>query len=267
MFKQLGSVSTEPWRVLPTFVTVYATFVEYTWSQVVIGIVLYVMVLLGWTLIRPFVLKTGVVRDNIASSPGALAIVFAWLVFPHILPFAASYIVAPIYLARYTSAAVPAFYLLFALSVQRLFGGVVRAVVVMVVLALQGYGLFTYYTGITHDQWREVVKYVEETACPGDLVIFFASYGRTAYDYYSRRTDLTYQQISAPDRDGVVQNLQELPATLLNTNRAWLIEYQVENAEPVTHILDGSGFRLTSASPYFHITVDLFEKESRTACP
>ncbi len=265
---QLQHVSSEVWRVPPTLLTVYAAFVEYTWSQPVLGVMLYVMVLLAWVLVRPALIRTRPVNvwlGSKATFPFAwsLTVVAIWLIAPHLIAIVVSYVVTPVYLPRYTIAALPALYLLFGLGVYRLFGNWLRYALIALVVALQGVSLYTYYAGVTRDQWREVVAQVESSACPGDAVIFYMYYGRLGYGYYAHRTDLRLESFSTTEV-GDPENVQQ---KLRDTNRFWLIEYQAENPEAVTSAVEASGFALSEATHYFHITVDLFESGQPTTCP
>lgn len=268
MRPQLQHVSSEVWRVLPTLLTVYAAFVEYTWSQPVLGVMLYVVVLVAWVLVRPLLIRNrpgNVWLGSKATFPFAwsLTVVAIWLIAPHLIAVIGSYVISPVYLPRYTIAALPALYLLFGLGVYRLFGPGLRYALIAVVVALQGVSLVTYYTGVTRDQWREVVAQVESAACPGDVVIFYMYYGRLGYGYYAHRTDLRLESFSTTD----VGDPENVRQKLRDTNRFWLIEYQAENPEAVTSALEAAGFALSETTRYFHITVDLFESGQPTTCP
>lgn len=265
---QLQHVSAEAWRVPPTAITVYAAFVEYTWSQPVLWVMLYVIVLLTWMLLRPLVVRNRPVAGwaglaNTFPFGWALTVVAVWLTAPHLIAIIASYVLAPVYLPRYTIAALPALYLLFVLGVYRLFGSWLRFTLIGLLVILQGTSLYSYYAGTTRDQWREAAAQVEAAACAGDTVIFYQYYGQQGYNYYARRTDLKFQTFSATDIDSPINFRQKLG----NLNRFWLIEYQADEAEAVTAAIIESGYILSDTMPYFHITVDLYTIGQPATCP
>jgi hypothetical protein len=185
-----------------------------------------------------------------------------WLIAPHLIAVIVSYAIAPVYLPRYTIAALPALYLLFVLGVYRAFGAWLRFALIALVIVLQGSSLYTYYAGVTRDQWREVAAQVESAGCPKDRVFFYMDYGRLGYDYYARRTDLELDSFSPTDFSDPVTLRQKLQGL----NRFWLIEYQAGNAETATSALKDLGFTLSDATHYFHLTVDLFETGQQAAC-
>jgi hypothetical protein len=51
--------------------------------------------------------------------------------------------------------------------------------------------LYGYYTKVKKEQWRELARYVDNQAGPGDLVLFSPAFCQHAFDYYSTRRDLT----------------------------------------------------------------------------
>jgi uncharacterized membrane protein len=268
LLPQLQHVSSEAWRVPPTLLTVYSAFAEYTWSQPVLWIMLYVVVLLTWVLVRPILIRNrpiGAWLDSNKAFPftWALTVAAVWLIGPHLIAIVVSYLVAPVYLPRYTIAALPALYLLLVLGVYRLFSKWLQFALIALVVALQALSLYTYYVGTTRDQWRAAAAQVEQAACPGDLVVFYMDYGHWGYEYYARRTDLKVTSFSSIDIDNPINIQQKLG----NLNRFWLIEYQAENPEAVTSALEALGFSLSSTTDYFHITVDLFESGQPTTCP
>jgi mannosyltransferase len=121
----------------------------------------------------------------------------SWLALPILVPFALSFVVAAIFLPRYTIASSVAFYLLVAAGVRRLHPwGVAAAAVLIVALSMSV--LERWYDTPYKEQWREAARFVEARAQPGDLVLFNASYLLTdAFGYYARRSDLSKHVLDA----------------------------------------------------------------------
>jgi len=106
------------------------------------------------------------------------------------LPFVLSRVSRPIFLPKYTIAASLAFVTLAARGLVLLPVRLLRAGVMIGIVALTVVPLRAYFTTRHKDDWRDVVARVERAAEPGDLVVFSRPFGQAPFDYYARRTDL-----------------------------------------------------------------------------
>jgi mannosyltransferase len=126
-----------------------------------------------------------------------LGLLASWLVTPIVVPFALSFLVAAIFLPRYTIPASIAFYLIVSAGIRRLHPVGLSAAVLLVV-ALGVPALERWYDTPSKEQWREAARFLEDRAEPEDLVLFNASYLMTdAFGYYARRSDLSTQVLDA----------------------------------------------------------------------
>lgn len=147
-----------------------------------------------------------------------------WLVVPIALPLLLSRLVIPIWFDRYSIGALPALYLLAAEGIRTVGSvGALRAYRQVVPFAALAVIIF-FSIGVLQDNyaagkepWRALVKYVEATAEPGDLV-FIASGAREPYDYYARREDLEVKEVGlGPDQ------AEEVGSELRASDRVWLV--------------------------------------------
>jgi mannosyltransferase len=119
------------------------------------------------------------------DSASELVLLILWLFFPILLPFIASQLLTPIYLSRYTIAALPAFYLLVARGTS-IFGKKMLTSVLIVIVLLSSLGLYNYYTVDIKEQWREAANFVESESKDGDVIVFCQPYVQRPFDYYYR---------------------------------------------------------------------------------
>ncbi len=132
---------------------------------------------------------------NLLDSPhvkNKLILLSCWLLIPVTLPFILSFLIAPMYLDRYTICAAPAAYLLaayFIFSVRKL----VPVIVSLAALAVTIFpGMRYYYSEDQKEQWREVAAYVEENPAGGEMIVFAPSTIRniqqSTFNWYYRGT-------------------------------------------------------------------------------
>lgn len=118
-----------------------------------------------------------------------IVLLLFWLVVPIAVPFLISLAITPIYQFKYTIPAAVAFYLLVALALNTLASRVALVAATVVGLAFLG-ATVRYYDNGTED-WRQAVAHISERAHPGDTVVFDSSVGKTAFDYYWTRSDVS----------------------------------------------------------------------------
>lgn len=111
-------------------------------------------------------------RDGTASPRAAVTLSVLWLSAPVLLPFALSFVVAPIYWPKYAIAASPAWYLLAALGLARLPARrAVPFVAALPIVFLSALALAGWYRSPGWEPWRDVVAQIEAEARPGDVVL------------------------------------------------------------------------------------------------
>ena len=117
-------------------------------------------------------------------------LLIVWFFVPILLPFLFSLLVKPIFLTRGTIGASFSLYIWVAMSIDKLKS---KKLVISSFVALSILGLFSYYSDVNKEQWRETTSFIEFHAKKGDLVAFDVSYTKDlVYDYYVKRADLVY---------------------------------------------------------------------------
>lgn len=119
-----------------------------------------------------------------------------WIVAVVFVPFVISNVSSPILIYRYTIAAAPAFYILTARGIDGLRANVAIVLVVALIAGLSFPGLKRYYVETEKYDWREAMKYIQEEAGSGDLVLTYPSFEVEPAAYYLRRADLRLEKFS-----------------------------------------------------------------------
>jgi mannosyltransferase len=111
-----------------------------------------------------------------------------WILVPILGLFGVS-LVRPLYTARYLIFALPAFLLVLVMGVAAVAGRwrPVAMVLVVALLAVNGWGLWLQGTTPVKADFRSATRYVSERLAPGDLILFQIPYGRYSFDYYLAR--------------------------------------------------------------------------------
>jgi mannosyltransferase len=120
------------------------------------------------------------------ESPQTITLLLLWLCVPVLIPFIESQVMTPIYQAKYTIGAFPAFCLLIANGLNNIRWRWVFYAVLVLIVVLSSIGLSTYYRYDVKEQWREAASLVDSNAQPGDVIVICEGYYRSAFDYYYR---------------------------------------------------------------------------------
>lgn len=163
-----------------------------------------------------------VVLARRSPAPALLATVVVCVVG---IPYGLSRVSSPIFLPKYTIAALPAFLGLAAAGVTRVPFRAARRAIVATVIALTAIPLAAYASTRHKDDWRSIVAEVDRHAEPGDLVVLSQTFAAAPFDYYSPRTDL----VELPFLDGAEagltpHSLAELArVAIADYDRVWLV--------------------------------------------
>jgi 4-amino-4-deoxy-L-arabinose transferase-like glycosyltransferase len=168
----------------------------------------------------------GAARDvareaHAAGMPRARSLVALWMAVTVLVPFASSFLIAPVYNTRTMIGAAFGLYLCAADAIMRL-PWRRWALVALGVLALLP--LPAYYEGAHKEPWREVVAEIELGAAPGDLVVIHAGFNKpNAYDYYARRGDLEVWAFPAGGGEVNERNVAPLEAAAPAHRHVWVV--------------------------------------------
>ncbi|MDD5529746.1 MAG: glycosyltransferase family 39 protein [bacterium] len=124
----------------------------------------------------------GVIREFKEHNRSNVLLLLLWILTPIVIAYTLSYLIRPFLDARYVFFVVPAYYLLVARGIFWLKNKVAQSLSLLVITGISGYILFSYYTTIQKEQWRESVKFVETSELKADGIVITG--GSTAFEYY-----------------------------------------------------------------------------------
>jgi len=131
----------------------------------------------------------------------------------------------PLYLTRATIGASSAWYILAAKELESLGSRkILQFALVGLIVSCSMVNVWRYHSKIKKEQWREVADYVDIYAKREDLLLFYeAGLCRSAFDYYSRRTDLRKQSLQ-----DIFLNIDQIDKETLeqsvgNSDTVWII--------------------------------------------
>lgn len=171
-----------------------------------------------------------------AASPRvrwAYSLLCLWVALPPVVAALVTVTLKPVLDPRYLVVCIPGFALVAAAWIERLETSRWRAAALAAVLAIDAVADWAYFTRYQKEGWREATAAVLGNGAASDVVLFYAPYGRRAYDYYvpvaRRPTDLPreiypssgYAHFSH-DTGRVFTITQALDSGRLAT-RAWLV--------------------------------------------
>ena len=176
-----------------------------------------------------------------------------WIVAVVFVPLVISHISSPILIYRYTIAAAPAFYILTARGITSLRVNVAIVLVVALIAGLSFPGLKRYYVETEKYDWREAMKYIQEEAGSGDLVLTYPSFEVEPAAYYMKRDDLGLEKFSQNFLSGDVQ-----------ANDIWLVVSRHRGLEKnIVKIKMASRFDFVSEREYKGLHIYRFREVSR----
>jgi hypothetical protein len=153
-----------------------------------------------------------------------------WLLVPVLLPFILSYFMRPIFLPKYTIAALPAFVILAARGLMDIRFAPARLFLVALILFLSLSGLRGYWGTQRKTDWRDAVAYFNQTAKPDDLVLFYPSFSQIPFDYYLRLPSVKKVPLSPPGSEMTADQAGSmLREAVKGRERVWLVIHSFEN--------------------------------------
>ncbi|HWS99217.1 MAG TPA: glycosyltransferase family 39 protein [Pyrinomonadaceae bacterium] len=202
----------------------FTTLVMYAGSYVLSGILFTLAALavfFGWR-------RKGAGAESTHEGPLderlKITLLLLWLSCSIVLPFLVSQFASPIFLPKYTIAALPAFLILAARGLSRLRFHQLRAIIVLLILFFSYGVLKNYYAALKKDPWREAVASFGQLAKPGDLVLFNQASGQYPFDYYSKTEGLDEKPFPDFQSEMTAENLPALlRESVKDRGRVWLV--------------------------------------------
>ena len=198
------------------------------WQNFVNSFISFTSSILGFILIIPLIVYVSFIKRKDKN----FRIALSWGVFTPLIIWTISTFLIPVFLTRNIIPSLPAFVLLAALGLTVFRYKPLNVALISIFTVSCIINLYSYYTVVQKDQWREVAAYLEQNLTMEDQVYFEESYGKTGLDWYLE--DSAYQSIDTPNND------------------AWLIIYtdKKEKVEELTERRDVIQFKnITLAYP------------------
>ncbi len=182
------------------------------------------------------------------------ALLVWWLLVPLLVPFVLSYLVAPLFVARYTIAALPALVLFLAGEIRRLGAVEFRYIGVALLVGAAIAGLPGYYGHPQNGEWEAATGLVEGNASQSDLVVVS---DRAANDTFA-----FYYDGSAPVR-GVQEDANDstINETVRGHDTVWLVFSRMDATQEAqfTRQLEQQGYEGRTAREFNAVDVRRYE--------
>jgi uncharacterized membrane protein len=221
-------------------------------------------VLSAWKGVRK---KAGAPASQVQGKAGfnserlKIYLLLLWLISPIILPFLVSKFSSPIFLPKYSIPALPAFMILAARGFSVVRFHQLRMLAIVFILCFSLIALRNYYGTIRKDQWRDAVSRLEERAEASDIILLNPPSSVSAFNYYSKRTDLI--KIPFPDYkwDFKAETVaQYLKPVVEGRERIWLVLSQQNQLSPLISKHLGEWYELKAHGIHLGVETFLFEK-------
>jgi hypothetical protein len=180
------------------------------------------------------------------------------------LPWVMSFIAVPIFIARVVIAALVPLAILMAYGITAIRPRVAGAIVGLLLVSASTVEVVAWERRTTKENWRELTRYVQGAAQPGDLLLVHQTLRRQGLRYYSTRTDLPLTGF--PDRRfpvGEFVRPEDLPALELiirDRPRVWLILSDSKDSQGLIAARLAKSYTPRGRREFFGMTVELFER-------
>lgn len=182
-----------------------------------------------------------------------------WFAVPLLTPFVLSYLVAPLFVARYTIAALPALLLFLSKEIRRLGSVEFRYIGIVLLLGAAIAGLPGYYGQPQNGEWREATGFIAGNTSEGDLVMVSDRAANDTFAFYY-------------DGPGQVRGIQEdanestFNETVRGHDTVWVVFSRMDPTREARfrRLLDRRGYEKAVTREYNAIDVRRYEL-NRTA--
>ena len=191
-------------------------------------------------------------------------LLMGWFITLTIIPFIFSWLVTPIYRARYTIGSIPPLLILVALGIrERAFDQRIPyfPVIIGCILIFSSWSLYDFYTTPHKEQWREVASYIEQNERPDDVIIITSGGVYICLDYYYRGELVRHR---FPEEIEKVIEKEHIPVLQNLTNQSQRVWVVLSHEEPHAQqkIEDGlkDHFEMSEHQKFLYIDVILFNR-------
>ncbi len=128
--------------------------------------------------------------------------------------------------ARYALFGLPALYIYFAYMIERMKSRKIAASLFALVIVLNCFALYTYYSHSTKPEWRESVTYLNEHAQEGDVIVLDTGFSEMLYRYYGGELE-AYGLMERPfSLSRHREYIEQIKPELKQKRGVWLVFYR-----------------------------------------
>jgi uncharacterized membrane protein len=200
-------------------------------------------------------------KQSLLNGRLKLYLLLLWMLCSIMLPYIVSQFSSPIFLPKYTIAALPAFIILAARGLLSLRFHQLRMILVLLLICFSLVTLRNYFGALKKDLWREAVAAFSARAKPNDLVLFNDQSGQVPFDYYLRRSD--FDEKPFPDYK-LQLTAENLPDALIRATegrkRIWLVISHPNTLTPLIPRILSERYDRSTNITYPGVEMYLFEK-------
>lgn len=192
-----------------------------------------------------------------------LKLVFPLLIMlvPILAPFIVSQIFQPLFIQRVTLPSLAGFYLLSAMTICSIPRVKLQVFFTALLSSFLFFETLNYYQRVDKEEWNLAVKLIEETAKPGDTVLFNANFSKDfAYAYYAKRNDL--RLVGFPKNHSIIveQDYQDLMQIVRGKERIFLVRAMTNDSRRHLENILARHFENVVKVEFYHLEVFIFKK-------
>lgn len=272
LIRQFTRVRQGFWIPRPPLAFIGQTLLEYAGSWRLAAL-LFPLMLLPIVLLWQRVWNAQLVRAIFQSTedehsrspltyPQKISFLLLWFASSIIIPFVVSHLSSPIYLPKYTIAASLPFLLLAARGLMSFRSRVVHVLLLLLIMSLTWINLRGYWSVLHKDDWRDAVAFFDQTARPGDLVLFTEPPAQVPFDYYSKHAGIVKAPfpLSVSEKVKTDQLNEKVATAIEGHNRFWLVISHASAQIPLITRALGESYKTTEHRIDPGVELYLFEK-------
>ncbi|USN45924.1 MAG: glycosyltransferase family 39 protein [Candidatus Woesearchaeota archaeon] len=177
LYRQIFSVIGHFWIPQPTLVSLLISFHEFSGSLLIVLAIFCIILAYSYFVYRKKIVET---RTSF--------FLFSWLVIPFFVVFIYSQFFTPLYQTRYFLFALPIFYLLLSVGIDRVCSCVKNnwlfPVISLVFVLLFVIALAPQQTTLSKDDWRSISAFLKEQVGEDDYIFIHPFYHQDPFTYY-----------------------------------------------------------------------------------
>lgn len=176
--------------------------------------------------------------------------------------FVVSYLLAPLFVARYTSAALPAVALLVSKEIRRMDSVEIRYIAGALLVVGLVVGLPSYYGQPQYTEWNKAATYVADHGDANDAVLIHFGHAAGTFGYYlhQHQPGMAIDGISGKEMRAIENTSTPPPdpkQAMQTHDDVWLVLTDVgyERRDALRTMLNESGYREEATREYYQVTV------------